>query len=146
MTNRPPTFYAAAYLVLIKDGKVLLIHRVNTGWMDQHWGMPAGHIEGTESVLGAVRRETKEEVGIDLPKNLQLSHVMHRSSNSSRTYFDFFFMADSWAGEIRNNEPDKHDMLQWFSLSELPENIIPYLKRVLERIQNGVFFSEDITG
>src|SRR3989338_10192682 len=131
MTNRPPTFYAAAYLVLIKDGKVLLIHRVNTGWMDQHWGMPAGHIEGTESVSEAARCEAKEEIGITLGESdIALKHVMHRLSDSGRTYFDFFFTARLWNGEITNGEPDKHDEVKWFPLRQVPASTIPYLKRV----------------
>jgi hypothetical protein len=34
---------AAAYLLLIKDGKVLLLRRSNTGWRDGEYTLPAGH-------------------------------------------------------------------------------------------------------
>jgi 8-oxo-dGTP pyrophosphatase MutT (NUDIX family) len=145
MDTRQPSFYAAAYLVLLKGDEVLLLHRAHTGWMDNHWGFPAGHIEGAESVRSAALREAKEEVGVDLTESeFTLRHVMHRHS-SDRVYFDFFFTADGEGREIRNAEPDKHDELKWFKMDKLPENTIPYLKRVLERIKRGEFFSEDVT-
>ena len=145
MDTRPPTFYAAAYVVLRKGEKILLIHRTHTGFMDDHWGLPSGHIEGAESVNEAARREAQEEVGVVLREDeMKLAHVMHRPSSSGRIYFDFFFTAHSWSGEIQNGEPDKHAKVEWFPLDALPKNIIPYLGRTLERIQNGVLFSEDI--
>lgn len=145
MANHSPTFYAASYAVLTKDGAVLLQYRAQTGWMDGYWGLPAGHIEETESVEEALRREVKEETSIELSdSDVKLAHVMHRVS-TDRVYFDFFFTAHAWKGEPQNTEPLKHDELKWFPLRALPENTIPYIKRVLERIENSVFFSEDTT-
>ncbi len=145
MADHAPTFHAASYAVLTKDGAVLLQHRAQTGWMDGHWGLPAGHIEETEGVGEALRREVKEETNIELSdSDIKLVHVMHRVS-VDRVYFDFFFTAQTWKGELRNTEPLKHDELTWFPLHAPPETIIPYIKRALERIENGVFFSEDTT-
>ncbi len=113
--------------------------------MDGYWGMPAGHVEGTESMSNAVRREAKEEASIELSdSDIKLAYVMHRVS-SDRVYFDFFFTASTWNGTIQNAELYKHDELKWFPVNSLPPNIIPYLKRVLERIERGIFFSEDTT-
>ncbi len=145
MQDRLPTFYAAAYLILKKADTILLIHRKHTGWMDDHWGLPQGHIEGTESVKQAALREAKEEVGIDLAESeVELCHVMHRPS-SDRVYFDFFFTADAGDRKVHNTEPDKHDELKWFKITELPDNTIPYIKRVPEYIKTGQVFSEDRT-
>lgn len=145
MANHSPTFYGASYLILIKNGSVLLQHRTQTGFMDNFWSMPAGHIDGTESVSEALRREVKEEINVELSdSDVKLAHMMHRVS-ADRVYFDFFFTARTWKGELRNTEPLKHDELKWFPLRDLPENTVPYIKRVLERIENGIFFSEDTT-
>lgn len=144
--GRQPTFYAASYLILKKGGDILLLHRENTGWMDGFWGLPAGHIEGTEGVAEAAIREAKEEVGTELSKaDITLRHVMHRPSTSGRVYFDFFFTAEIGGKTVSNGEPHKHDEIQWFPIDAMPENTIPYLKRVPERIEKGIFFSEDVT-
>ena len=40
-------------------------------------------------------------------------------------------------------EPEKCDDLSWFDLDNLPGNIIPYIRKVIDRIQESVFYSED---
>ena len=145
MAHHEPTFYGASYLVLIKDKCVLLQHRAHTGFMDNFWGLPAGHIEGTEGVSEALKREVQEETNIELLESaIKLAHVMYRVT-ADRVYFEFIFTAHTWNGELKNAEPLKHDELAWFPLNAIPENTIPYIKRVLARIENGVFFSEDVT-
>jgi 8-oxo-dGTP diphosphatase len=43
-----------------------------------------------------------------------------------------FFGAARWRGEIKNLEPDKCRDLEWFSLDELPEAMVPYARTALE--------------
>jgi ADP-ribose pyrophosphatase YjhB (NUDIX family) len=61
VTHRGPKL-AVDCLILV-DGRVLLIHRRNppTGW-----ALPGGFVEYGETVEDAVRREMKEETGLDL--------------------------------------------------------------------------------
>lgn len=39
-------------------------------------------------------------------------------------------------------EPLKGDDLRWFSLRELPPNLIPYLKQAISCLVQGVAYSE----
>jgi 8-oxo-dGTP pyrophosphatase MutT (NUDIX family) len=50
--------------VIIKDDKVLLIHRLKNG--SEYWVLPGGGIEDGENVDEALRREVKEETSLDL--------------------------------------------------------------------------------
>ena len=87
----------ASYLVLIKDNKVLLQRRFNTGYQDGKYSMVAGHVDKGETFTEAIIRETKEEAGIELkPENLKVAHVMHRDSgtNENNERVDVFFVAD----------------------------------------------------
>ncbi len=141
--DRGPNFYAASCLILTKGGEVLLQRWSKLVWRGGFYGMPAGHIEGTETVFGAMQREVKEEIGIEVAeKDAVLVHVMHRVSEN-RVYFDFFYKTEKWTGKLENKESEKCDELKWFPLDALPKNIIPYLKRVLKQIQKGIFFSEE---
>jgi ADP-ribose pyrophosphatase YjhB (NUDIX family) len=129
------------YLILIKDGKVLLLRRVNTGYEDGKYGLPAGHADGNETARAATAREAKEEAGVLVnPEELKFAHCMHRLQEDERV--DFFFTADSWQGEPKNREPEKCDDLSWFPLDDLPPNTIPYIKKALESHLRGIYYSE----
>jgi hypothetical protein len=48
-TMRQPHFYGAVYLILRNANKVLMMSRANTGWMDGHFSLPAGHMKAVRS-------------------------------------------------------------------------------------------------
>lgn len=129
----------AVHLLLIKDSKILLLRRFNTGYEDGNYSVVAGHTDGDEDVTTAMIREAKEEAGIEITSNnINFASVMHRKSDDER--IDFFFVADEWKGEVINMEPQKCDDLSWFEMDNLPSNIIPYIKRGIENYTSGVHF------
>ncbi len=134
-------FYAAVYLILRKENKVLLIRRYNTGWMDGMYTLPAGHIDGNETSEMAMSREAKEEINLTiLPKDLSVVHVMHRKS-TDREYFDIFIEAKKYSGELKNNEEEKCDHMEWFDIDSLPENTLDYIDEAFKLIYKGEHFS-----
>lgn len=134
--------YVAAYLVLIQNDQILLLRRFNTGYQDGKYSLVAGHLDGGETVEECIIREAKEEAGIDLyQEGLQVKHIMHRKA-SDREYMDVYLVATMWNGNVQNMEPHKCDDLSWFSLSALPENLMIEVGFALEKIQQGIFFSE----
>jgi 8-oxo-dGTP diphosphatase len=131
----------SVYTILVKDDKVLLLRRANTGYEDGNYGLPSGHADGAEAGREAAARETKEEVGVDIvPHDMKFVHAMHRLQDDERV--DFFFAADKWQGEPKNMEPEKCDNISWFPLNGLPENTIPYIREVLEAYRQGIYYSE----
>ena len=138
------TLIPATYLFLEKNGKYLFIRRCNTGYQDGNYQVPAGHIEANESPSEAMIREAKEEIGIQIDsKNLEFVQVAYRM-NEEKTGFrvDFFFKTSVWTGEVINGEPEKCDDLQWFAPANLPINVVPLMRSVLESIENKMFLSE----
>ena len=135
----------AAYLALIKDNKILLLRRYNTGHEDGNYSMIAGHVDAGETFTECIIREAEEEAGILLePKNLKVAHVMHRNANPGEQFerVDVFFTADSWGEEIINKEPHKCDELAWFDIGNLPDKTIPYIRQAIDSVWNGVYYSE----
>ncbi len=134
----------SSYLILIRNGKILLTRRFCTGWMDGKYSFVAGHGESGETFIQCVIRESKEEAGIDVrPEDLEVVHVMHRKSDGfENERVDVFVIAKKWSGEIKNMEPDKCDDLKWFDLENLPENMVSYVRQAIENIRKGVFYSE----
>ncbi len=135
----------ASYLVLIREDKILLLRRCNTGYEDGNYSFIAGHVEPGESSTSCIIREAEEESGIILkPEDLKVVHIMHRDSGQKNVNqrIDVFFTAERWSGEITNMEPDKCDDLSWFDINNIPENTIPYIKTVIANIRNTTFYSE----
>lgn len=135
----------AVYLVLRRDKKVLLLRRANTGYQDGKYGLIAGHLDGDELATVAMIREAKEEAGIHIdPTNLKFVHLAHRLNRNEpgQERIDIFYELTKWQGEIINAEPNKCDDLSWFDINDLPENMLPFVRRVLTYISNGVNYSE----
>jgi len=132
----------AVHLLLIKDGKILLARRCNTGYEDGNFSVPAGHVERDETCIEAMIREAQEEIAIKVSqKELQLAHVMHRKSSGEHR-IDFFFACNNWAEKPHINEPDKCDVLEWFELTDLPKNIIPYVEQAIAKVAKEINYSE----
>ena len=137
----PRQFPLAVHVFFIQHGNVLLLRRFKTGYEDGNYSVPAGHLEGDETVVQAAIREAREEVGVDLrADDVAVVGTMHRKSGDERV--DFFVAASAWTGEPSNCEPEKCDELGWFPRDALPSNTIPYVRRALENYARGVWFEE----
>jgi len=124
------TFPVTVHLFFFRGSQVLLIRRFNTGYADGQYSVPAGHLDGGETVIAAARREAMEEVGVRIdPQDIEFSSVMHRLNGEERV--DFFVKIRNWAGEPTNTEPEKCDDLRWVDVNDLPANTIPYIRQAL---------------
>jgi 8-oxo-dGTP diphosphatase len=132
---------ASIYLILIDNGKVLLLRRFNTGYEDGNYSLPAGHLDDNESLRDGLRREVREEIGIGVDTNvLKLVHVMHRREADIR--IDFFYTTEAYTGKPFNAEPDRCDEVGWYPLDKLPENTIPYIRQAIEGYKSDSLYSE----
>lgn len=136
---------AAVYLVFENGGRILMSHRINSGYHDGEYGLPTGHIAEDEPASGAAIRKAQEEVGIKLRMSeLRLVHVMHRSSNSDKSanYIDFYFLVMNFPGEPVNKIPGKCDELKWVKWDELPTKTVPEVRYALQEIREDRIYSE----
>lgn len=138
---RQPLFLVAVHALFVRNDRVLLSQRHNTGYMDGFFSLPAGHVEPGEGIVEAMKREIIEETGILLTELPDPAHVMRRiKPNDER--IDYFFVIENWAGEPINTEPEKCAGLVWFPLDKLPTNIVPYISQSIDYIRNHQQFSD----
>lgn len=135
------------FIVLIEDGKILLLRRFQTGIADGTYVVPMGGHDGKEPLSQAVIREAKEEINIDLkPENLSVCHVMHRfypmPHGLSFEQIDVYFRVSKYEGFIQNNEPDRCDELAFFPFNDLPTPMEDLFCHALKCIDKGIFYSE----
>lgn len=125
----------SVFTAVFKDGKVLLVRRSNTGWMDGFWDLPAGHLEDQELLKDGAARELKEEAGLLVKtKDLKLVHVHQNHHRPHEPHYGFIFSAAKWTGEPRIVEPEKCDGMDFFALDDLPVKITPYVKQALDKL------------
>lgn len=130
------------YLLLERDGKILLTRRFQTGFEDGKYALASGHAEGRETLRQALLREVREEIGIVLAiDTITLVHTMHRWCGDHERV-DFFFTAKEWQGEIKNMEPEKCDDVAWFPIAQLPKHTIDYIVQAIKNWQKSIPYSE----
>jgi 8-oxo-dGTP diphosphatase len=114
MTNRGPRL--AADCVILVGGKVLLIHRKNE---PVGWALPGGFVEYGETVEAAVRREMKEETGLELDR-LRQFHVYSDPGRDVRGHtVSVVFVAQ---GVGRPEAGDDADRYRLVDLNDIPES------------------------
>ena len=126
--------------VVFSNNKVLIIEH-NYG----HISFPKGHVEKDETLIEAIIREVKEELGIVIHSNeLSLAHVMHRRKYSveddDRVEF-FFLFSPMKEYEFYNRETEFCSELSWFSLNNIPTNTADYILNVIENIEKNNLYS-----
>ena len=132
----------AVYLIVKNDNKILLSLRENTGYMDGHYSLVAGHLDGNEPARFACIREANEEAGMNLKMNdLKPSCIMHRLT-PERECIDIFFIIENYNGNLKNMEPNKCGGLEYFDVDNLPNNLIDYVKVGIENSLSGKFYCE----
>ncbi|SDD71625.1 ADP-ribose pyrophosphatase YjhB, NUDIX family [Paenibacillus sp. UNCCL117] len=140
MSGRWFGLHSAVYLLFIRDGRILLLRRANTGFEDGKFSLVAGKLDGGEEVRAAAVREAYEESGLLVKiEDLEVVQVIHRNSDSGE-WVDFFLNVRAWEGEPCNREPDKCSELGWFPLDALPSDMIGYVKQTVEKIVRGEGF------
>jgi 8-oxo-dGTP diphosphatase len=135
------TIIPASYGIFTQEGKILLVKRVNSGYFDGYYSLPAGHVEAHETPIMALQREMEEELGIVIEEDdVTLATTSYRVIFDKQDRVDFFFFISKFEGEMVNNELEKNEELLWVSLEELPENTIPYVVDVLRAIEGRESF------
>jgi len=104
---------SAAAVVLNEKGEVLLLNHVLRPY--SNWGFPGGFLDYGEQAEEAIRREVREETGIELA---QLKLLTIRNSGA---HIEVLFSA------IADGEPSVRSAeiieLRWFAVGDLPVDI-----------------------
>jgi 8-oxo-dGTP diphosphatase len=134
-------FPVTVHLFLFRGNQILLLRRFQTGYMDGYYSLPAGHLDGGETLRMAGIREAQEEIGVQMElADLVFAGVFHRHEGDERV--DFFFQVQKWNGDPVNSEPAKCDQLLWVDSDALPDATVPYVRRAIENFRAGIFYQE----
>lgn len=136
---------SAVFGIIIENNKILLQKRKNTGYRDGYYDFAAtGHVEDHEMLTTAMCREFKEELNIDIEENdLKFMTMVHRKDVIFGTiYYDTYFLVEKFSGTPIVNEPEKCEEIKWFSLDDLPSNLIDDRAFALKNYFNNISYGE----
>jgi 8-oxo-dGTP pyrophosphatase MutT (NUDIX family) len=138
------TAVPAAYMILEKQGRVLMSIRRTAYYAYGKYQLPAGHLEEGELPEEAAIREAREEAGVIVSKkDLRFVHASYQLKiNKYGNRVNYFFAARKWKGRIRNMEPDKTEDWQWVDPKKIPPDMImPPVEEALKAYRRAVAYS-----
>lgn len=134
--------------VLVRKGNALLLGlRGKNIYGGGTWGLPGGHLEYSERAIETACREIAEEVGGTAePKDLRLASIVDTPPNQEigaqhHVHITFELREPKW--EPRVTEPDECDEWRYFPLDDLPSNILPSHRPIIENYLSGRLYQSD---
>ena len=132
----------SAGLAIIYQNKILLVKPANARWW-KSYGIPKGHVEEGESTIEAAIRETKEEVGIEIPKFMigeehELFYVKKNKQWKRIAYF-YVLISDlsdiGLSSEVLPKEMLQLEEVEWAGFvpfEEARSRMIPSMVEIIE--------------
>jgi ADP-ribose pyrophosphatase YjhB (NUDIX family) len=118
---------SAAAIILNEKKEVLLLNHVLRP--SSGWGIPGGFIDKSEQAEDAIRREIREETGIELSR-LKLYTIRTLGSHIEILYF-----AEP-EGEPKVSSAEIIG-LRWYAVDELPDEVAYAHRKHIEEAING---------
>ena len=123
--------------ILNERDEVLLMLRTD----NDEWGMPGGFMDLGETVLESLRREAREELGIETRDEELFGiysgpelDVTHENGDETASV-TVLFLIRSYTGELRNSEESRE--LRFFPLDALPEPLHHTSARFLDDLRRS---------
>ena len=111
-------------LIFNKKGEVFLQKRGKNSRNEAgKWEKPGGQVEYGETAVKAMKREIKEEAGVQINVWGILPHTDHIIKKVNQHWVAFNYLANIKSGTAKNMEPHKFDEVGWFNLKKLPKKI-----------------------
>jgi len=136
--HRPILMVGAAILVLDAQNRLLMMKRSDSGC----WGLPGGATEPGEIVEEAAKRETFEEVSLNVGEMSLFGvfsgpELYYQYPNGDEVYnVTVVYLSREWRGDVKLN--GEHTEWGWFTTDEIPEDVSPPIRPVIERFKCSI--------
>ena len=115
---------SVAAIITNELNEILLLNHVLRPFSS--WGIPGGFVEAGEQPSSAIRREIREETGLEL-KNPEMIRV-----RTIKRHVEILFRAKTTGkGEVKSREINA---LGWFEIGRMPEQMSRVQKSLIEEV------------
>ena len=128
MTNTPKHSVSVAGIVIRDDQRILTIQRQDNG----HWEPPGGVLELDEAIENGVRREIREETGVDV----EVERLTGVYKNLVRGIVALVFRCRPRNGSARST--DEARSIRWLTVEDITQHMDPaYAVRVTDALSDS---------
>jgi 8-oxo-dGTP pyrophosphatase MutT (NUDIX family) len=142
----PLIMVGASLLMLNQRDQLLMLKKNDNG----RWGVPGGAMELGESLEETARRETKEEIGVDV-KDIELfgiysgQELYYCHPNGEEVYnVSVVYLVRNFRETIKVN-CNEHSEYQYFDLRNLPKDISPPIRPILRDLVHRAAGVDSVT-
>lgn len=116
-----PTTHLLARAVIRREGRVLVVQAEGK----QHTFLPGGHVEDDEGLENCLRRELREELGVEARIGSYRGAVEHRWQRDGNAHYEvnhcFFVRVPSLSPNVRPRAREPYLTFAWVPLHRLPD-------------------------
>ena len=118
--------HVAVAVIISADDTILISRRAADKHQGNKWEFPGGKVMENENSEEALRREIKEELGIELQSAIHMTDILHEYSDNdgirnTKVLLDVYEVRD-WLGEPKGLEGQP---ISWVKRSELSQYEFP---------------------
>ncbi|HTV57552.1 MAG TPA: (deoxy)nucleoside triphosphate pyrophosphohydrolase [Verrucomicrobiae bacterium] len=119
------------------QGKILVCQRRKWDTFALLWEFPGGKLEPNETPAEGLRRELREELGVEASIGAEIYRTGHRYTQMKEPLELIFFHAKADPGAMR---PLAFEQIRWLTPDSLPElEFLPADREFVERLSRGDF-------
>jgi 8-oxo-dGTP diphosphatase len=120
--------------MIVNDGKLLILKRADD---DIHkpgiWEIPGGRIKKNEDIILGLKRETKEETGLDIDVNRQIS-VRYFTRDDKQEIEMHIFLCNALNNEIELSE--EHSEYEWIEIEKSKKKLTEFFHPEIDLLLN----------
>lgn len=99
-------------IAVVNDGQVLVVERVPHDFQGGNYELPGGGIDEGETVIDSVKRELKEETGLDLTEITGMIRGFDYPAGPKKLVRQFNFVVTTTGYEVQL-DPNEHVAYKW---------------------------------